>query len=212
MRDPHHALAPDPHRARLSIAPPTRSSSTGRRTAGGTPAINPVYRPDERPSTDHLSNLVMVTAKVQVLSENHCVSPSTPESASRSRPSPRIWHAARCSPGAAGRCRQSSRCAHPTGSSVACPSRMAALLEAVASNALKRRSPVAASCLSRPARLEGLDVLGLVVVDVEAQDIAILDRVGDGVGVKLFLKGDPWWSGGNRRLPRFACPRRSECL
>ena len=36
--------------------------------------------------------------------------------------------------------------------------------------------------------LEGGGVLSLVVVDVEAEDVPILDRVGDGVGVELFLE------------------------
>ena len=36
--------------------------------------------------------------------------------------------------------------------------------------------------------LEGGGVLWLVVVDVEAEDIPILDRVGDGVGVEIFLE------------------------
>ena len=40
----------------------------------------------------------------------------------------------------------------------------------------------------RLARLEGGGVLGLVVIDVEAEDVPILDRVGDGVGVKLLLE------------------------
>ena len=38
------------------------------------------------------------------------------------------------------------------------------------------------------AGLEDRGVLGLVVVDVEAEDVLILDRMGDGVGVKLFLE------------------------
>ena len=37
-------------------------------------------------------------------------------------------------------------------------------------------------------RFEGGGVLGLVEVDVEAQDVPILDRVGDGVGVQLLLE------------------------
>ena len=37
-------------------------------------------------------------------------------------------------------------------------------------------------------RLEGGGVLWLVVVDVEAEDVPILDRVCDGVGVELFLE------------------------
>ncbi len=61
------------------------------------------------------------------------------------------------------------------------------------------RPPVAASCLARMAsttarlgeRFAGLEcslLLGLVVVDVEAQDVAVLDGVGDGVGVQLLLE------------------------
>ena len=38
------------------------------------------------------------------------------------------------------------------------------------------------------AGLEGRGVLGLVVIDVEAEDVPILDRVGDGVSVELFLE------------------------
>ena len=38
------------------------------------------------------------------------------------------------------------------------------------------------------AGLEGRSVLGLVVIDVEAEDVPILDRVGDGVSVELFLE------------------------
>jgi hypothetical protein len=40
----------------------------------------------------------------------------------------------------------------------------------------------------RLAGLEGRGVLGLVVIDVEAEDIPIFDRVSDSVGVELFLK------------------------
>ena len=36
--------------------------------------------------------------------------------------------------------------------------------------------------------LEGGGVLWLVVIDVEAEDVPILDRVGDGVGVEIFLE------------------------
>ena len=36
--------------------------------------------------------------------------------------------------------------------------------------------------------LEGGGVLWLVVVDVETEDVPILDRVGDGVGVELLLE------------------------
>ena len=51
------------------------------------------------------------------------------------------------------------------------------------------------------AGIEGGDVLWLVVVDVEAEDVPILDRVGDGVGVELFPERGPWWFEGWRRLP-----------
>ena len=40
----------------------------------------------------------------------------------------------------------------------------------------------------RLAWLEGFVVLGLVVIDVEAQDVAVLDGVGDGVGVQFLLE------------------------
>ena len=40
----------------------------------------------------------------------------------------------------------------------------------------------------RLTRLEGGGVLWLVVIDVEAKDVPILDRVCDGVGVELFLE------------------------
>ena len=40
----------------------------------------------------------------------------------------------------------------------------------------------------RLTRLEGGGILWLVVIDVEAEDVPILDRVGDGVGVELFLE------------------------
>ena len=40
----------------------------------------------------------------------------------------------------------------------------------------------------RLAGLEGGGVLGLVVIDVEAEDVPILDRVGDGVGMELLLE------------------------
>ena len=52
--------------------------------------------------------------------------------------------------------------------------------------------------------LEGGGVLWLVVVDVEAEDVPILDRVGDGVGVELLSGRGPWWFAGWRRLPRSA--------
>ena len=38
------------------------------------------------------------------------------------------------------------------------------------------------------AGLEGWGVLGLVVIDVETEDVPILDRVGDCVSVELFLE------------------------
>ena len=38
------------------------------------------------------------------------------------------------------------------------------------------------------AGLEGGGVLWLVVVDVETEDVPILDRVGDGVGVEILLE------------------------
>ena len=38
------------------------------------------------------------------------------------------------------------------------------------------------------AGLEGRGVLGLVVIDVKAENVPILDRVGDGVGVECFLE------------------------
>jgi hypothetical protein len=38
------------------------------------------------------------------------------------------------------------------------------------------------------AGLERRGLLGLVVIDVEAEDVPILDRVSDGVGVELFLE------------------------
>ena len=40
----------------------------------------------------------------------------------------------------------------------------------------------------RFARLEGVLAFGLVVVDVEAEDVAVFDGVGDGVGVQLLLE------------------------
>ena len=40
----------------------------------------------------------------------------------------------------------------------------------------------------RPAGLEGGGIFGRVVIDVEAQNVPVLDRVGDGVGVELFLE------------------------
>jgi hypothetical protein len=76
---------------------------------------------------------------------------------------------------------------------------MASLMDAVARMALKRRPPVAASCLDRMASmtaflamaspgLGGFLPFRLEVVDVEAQDVAVLDGVGDGVGVELLLE------------------------
>jgi hypothetical protein len=76
---------------------------------------------------------------------------------------------------------------------------MASLIEAVASRALNRRWPVAASCLARMASmmaslrgfLAGLGQLlafGLEVIDMEAEDVPVLDGVGDGVGVELLLE------------------------
>ena len=38
------------------------------------------------------------------------------------------------------------------------------------------------------AGLEGSGVLGFVIIDVETEDVPILDRVSDGVGVELFLE------------------------
>ena len=40
----------------------------------------------------------------------------------------------------------------------------------------------------RLARLGRLLAVGLVVVDVEAQDVAVFDGVGDGVGVQFLLE------------------------
>ena len=40
----------------------------------------------------------------------------------------------------------------------------------------------------RFARLGRVLAFGLEVVDVEAEDVAVLDGVGDGVGVKLLLE------------------------
>ena len=65
--------------------------------------------------------------------------------------------------------------------------------------ALNLRPPVAASCLARMAStmarlgerfawLGRVLAFGLVVVDVEAQDVSVLDGVGDGVGVQLLLE------------------------
>ena len=64
---------------------------------------------------------------------------------------------------------------------------------------MKRRPPVAASCLVEdgfddrlawrgPRRAWGVLALGLEVIDVEAQDVPVLDGVGDGVGVELLLE------------------------
>ena len=76
---------------------------------------------------------------------------------------------------------------------------MASLIEAVARRALNLRPPVAASCLARMASttarlasvspgLGGVLAVGLVVVDVKAQDVAVLDGVGDGVFVQRLLE------------------------
>ena len=76
---------------------------------------------------------------------------------------------------------------------------MASLIDAVARMALNRRPPVAASCLARmastTARLASVSpglrrvlAVGLVVVDVEAQDVAVLDGVGDRVLVQRLLE------------------------
>ena len=46
----------------------------------------------------------------------------------------------------------------------------------------------------RLAGLEGVLAVGLVVVDVEAQDVPVLDGVGDGVGVQLLLEEVLAWS------------------
>ncbi len=46
----------------------------------------------------------------------------------------------------------------------------------------------------RLARLGQVLALGLVVVDVEAQDVAVLDGVGDRVGVQLLLEEVLAWS------------------
>ena len=46
----------------------------------------------------------------------------------------------------------------------------------------------------RLAGLGGVLAFGLVVVDVEAQDVPVLDGVGDGVGVQLAAGRGPWWS------------------
>ena len=65
--------------------------------------------------------------------------------------------------------------------------------------ALNLRPPVAASCLARMASttaclasvspgLGSVLAFGLVVVDVEAEDVPVLDGVGDGVGVELLLE------------------------
>jgi hypothetical protein len=64
------------------------------------------------------------------------------------------------------------------------------------------------------AGLEGGGVLWLVVVDVEAEDVPILDRVGDGVGVELLLEEVLGGSkGGDISLDLLdgRCPRRSGC-
>ena len=50
--------------------------------------------------------------------------------------------------------------------------------------------------------LEGGD--GLVVVDVETEDVPILDRVGDGCRRGALPERGPWWFEGWRRLPRSA--------
>ena len=71
---------------------------------------------------------------------------------------------------------------------------MASLMDAVAKIALKRRSPpVAASCLLKMDRQlpvwwqDGLRKrvyhLGFVIIDMEFQDIAVVNSIGDGVGV-----------------------------
>ena len=83
--------------------------------------------------------------------------------------------------------------------SVVEPHSMASLMEAVASRALNRRPPVAASCLARMAsmtaffasgfaRLGQLFAFRLEVIHMEAQDVRVLDGVGDGVGVELLLE------------------------
>ena len=56
----------------------------------------------------------------------------------------------------------------------------------------------------RLTRIEGGGVLWLVVVDVEAEDVPILDRVGDGVGVELLLEEVLGGSKGGDGLPRSA--------
>ena len=64
---------------------------------------------------------------------------------------------------------------------------------------VERRPPVAASCLSRMASttaclasvspgLGSVLAFGLEVIDVEAEDVPVLDGVGDGVGVELLLE------------------------
>ena len=76
---------------------------------------------------------------------------------------------------------------------------MASLIDLVANSALKSRFPLAAPCLSRMASamarlvsgLAGLGNVGVfrfVVIDVEAEDVPVLDRVGDGVGMEFFLE------------------------
>ena len=46
----------------------------------------------------------------------------------------------------------------------------------------------------RLAGLEGVLAVGLEVVDVEAQDVAVLDGVGDGVVVQRLLEEVLAWS------------------
>ena len=52
--------------------------------------------------------------------------------------------------------------------------------------------------------LEGGGVLWLVVIDMEAKDVPIIDRVGDGIGVELLLEEVLWWFEGWRHPPRSA--------
>jgi hypothetical protein len=75
---------------------------------------------------------------------------------------------------------------------------MASLMLAVARIALNLRPPVAASCLARIASTtargerrtgrRGVLAVGPVVIDVEAEDVAVFDGVGDRVLVQAVLE------------------------
>ena len=85
----------------------------------------------------------------------------------------------------------------------------------MASSALKRRPAGRGIVLvedglgdrllrERLTRLEGGGVHWLVVIDVEAKDVLILDCVCDGVGVELFLEEVLGVFQGWRRFPQSA--------